>query len=59
MEKKKLIETWVKNDNMSNFKNNQYYINENTNNFNHPYQNKNENFLNSRFRPVYDDNNNK
>ena len=56
---KKVMETWVKNDNMSDFKNNQYYINENTNNFNHTYQNKNENFLNSRFRPVYDDNNNK
>ena len=56
---KKLMETWVKDDNMSNFKNNQNYINENINNFNHPYQNKNENVINSRFRPVYDDNNNK
>ena len=55
---KKLMETWVKDDNMSNFKNNQNYINENINNFNHPYQNKNENVINSRFRPVYDDNNN-
>ena len=31
------METWVKDDNMSNFKNNQNYINENINNFNHPY----------------------
>ena len=53
---KKLMETWVKDDNMSNMKNNQNYISKNTNNSNYSHQNKNENVLNSKFRPIYDDN---
>ena len=53
---KKLMETWVKDDNMSNFINNQNYNSKNTNNSNYSNQNKNENILNSKFRPIYDDN---